>query len=253
MTICFLNNVYILFLPAHTSHVTQPLDLGCFSSFKTEYRRLVGDLMAETDISRVGKAKFLEFYGQARLVGLRSSNICSGWKSTGLYPLSRRKPLSNPWVITKRAVTPSPPPETSITTPTNSNSVHTLFNAPSRTPNTRLMVRKFAVTLDKRNFELALAEREIASLKEQLELVRPVKRRKVRQDPNERFVTLAGIASQRTPVPVERSEATPSAQATIVVGESDSESEAENEIAVRRSERQRRPVRYRDHSPSDSD
>ncbi len=32
MTMCYLHNVYLLFLPAHTPHVLQPLDLGCFSS-----------------------------------------------------------------------------------------------------------------------------------------------------------------------------------------------------------------------------
>jgi DDE superfamily endonuclease len=66
MTICYLNNIYFLFLLAHTSHVLQPLDLGCFSSLKTEYRRQVGDYTALTDKTRVGKAKFLEFYAKAR-------------------------------------------------------------------------------------------------------------------------------------------------------------------------------------------
>ena len=30
MATCYLNNVYLLFLPAHTSHMLQPLDLGSF-------------------------------------------------------------------------------------------------------------------------------------------------------------------------------------------------------------------------------
>jgi hypothetical protein len=77
MTICYLNNVYLLFLPAHTSHVLQPLDLGCFSSLKTEYRRHVSDYTALTDKTRVRKAKFLKFYAQARQIGLSKANIQS--------------------------------------------------------------------------------------------------------------------------------------------------------------------------------
>ena len=46
MTMCYLNNIYLLFLPAHTSHALQPLDLGCFSSLKTAYRRLISEHMA---------------------------------------------------------------------------------------------------------------------------------------------------------------------------------------------------------------
>jgi DDE superfamily endonuclease len=74
----FLNNVYILFLPAYTSYVTQPLDLGCFSSFKAAYRRLIGDFLTLTDTIRVSKAKFLEIYSQARLISLRKANILTG-------------------------------------------------------------------------------------------------------------------------------------------------------------------------------
>jgi hypothetical protein len=93
MTMCYLNNVYLLFLPAHTSHVLQPLDLGCFSSLKAVYRRQVGEHMALTDETRVGKARFLEFYTNARQIGLSKANIQSGWRAIGLYPRNVNKPL----------------------------------------------------------------------------------------------------------------------------------------------------------------
>ncbi|KAH7471887.1 hypothetical protein FOMA001_g13721 [Fusarium oxysporum f. sp. matthiolae] len=71
MTMCYLNNVHLFFFPAHTSHVLQPLDLGCFSSLKTAYRRLIGEHTALTDATKVGKANFLGFYAKAREIGLR--------------------------------------------------------------------------------------------------------------------------------------------------------------------------------------
>ncbi|KAI8410901.1 hypothetical protein FOFC_07495 [Fusarium oxysporum] len=86
MTMCYLNNVHLLFFPAHTSHVLQPLDLSCFSSLKTAYRRLVGEHTALTDTTKVGKVNFLEFYAKAREIGLRKENVQSGWKAIGLYP-----------------------------------------------------------------------------------------------------------------------------------------------------------------------
>jgi hypothetical protein len=34
----------ILYLPAHSSHVLQPLDLGTFSPLKSRYRKEIADL-----------------------------------------------------------------------------------------------------------------------------------------------------------------------------------------------------------------
>ena len=41
---CFQNQIYIIYLPAHTSHVLQPLDLSVFSPLKTAYRKWAGHL-----------------------------------------------------------------------------------------------------------------------------------------------------------------------------------------------------------------
>src|SRR5882757_7170022 len=109
MTACYLNNIYLLFLPAHTSHVLQPLDLGCFSSLKTAYRRLVNEYITLTDTTKVGKAAFLEFYAKARESGLREDNIRSRWRATGLYPKNVTKPLQSRWVVVPQQLTISPP------------------------------------------------------------------------------------------------------------------------------------------------
>ncbi len=41
---CFNNNVYLVFLPAHTSHVLQPLDLSVFSPLKQAYRKYLNNI-----------------------------------------------------------------------------------------------------------------------------------------------------------------------------------------------------------------
>jgi hypothetical protein len=78
MIICYLNNVYLLFLPVHTSHVLQPLDLGCFSSLKVVYRRQIREFNTLMDETKIGKAKFLEFYSKACQISLNKTNIQSG-------------------------------------------------------------------------------------------------------------------------------------------------------------------------------
>jgi hypothetical protein len=72
---CVLNNAHLLFLTVHTSHVTQPLDLGCFSSLAAAYRRSVGNFVALTDETKLGKAKFLEFYAEAHELAFCKPNI----------------------------------------------------------------------------------------------------------------------------------------------------------------------------------
>jgi hypothetical protein len=106
MMTCYLNNVYLLFLPTHTSHVLQALDLGCFSSLKTTYRRQIGDFNTLTDETRIEKARFLEFYSKARQIGLSKVNIQSGWRATGLYPKNVHKPLCSRWVVVPTPKTP---------------------------------------------------------------------------------------------------------------------------------------------------
>ena len=66
MTICFLNNVYLCFLPAHTSHGLQPLDNGIFNVIKAAYRKELSQLASLTDASPVDKIKFIRCYSKAR-------------------------------------------------------------------------------------------------------------------------------------------------------------------------------------------
>jgi hypothetical protein len=41
---CFLNKIYILFLPAHSTHFLQPLDVAVFAPLKKAFRRHLGKL-----------------------------------------------------------------------------------------------------------------------------------------------------------------------------------------------------------------
>ena len=82
MFLCLQHNIYLLYLPAHTSHILQPLDLSVFSSLKRSYRKELGYLNILTDSSPLGKQNFLLCYQKARKEALTISNIKSGWKAS---------------------------------------------------------------------------------------------------------------------------------------------------------------------------
>ncbi|RKK15601.1 hypothetical protein BFJ66_g18058, partial [Fusarium oxysporum f. sp. cepae] len=244
MAKCYLNNVYLLFLPAHCSHVLQPLDLGCFSSLKAAYRTLVGEHTALTDSTRVGKQRFLDFYARAREIGFRKENIRSGWRAAGLWPVNINKPLASRWVmvLTKSAL---PPSEThDIVTPKRGGDVVKLFSAKSSSPSSRLSIRKAAAALDKVAIELAMKDREIERLRAQLEAAQPKKKRKIRQDPNECFISLAQILAEANREPDQRVIQSQKGDLDCIVVDGKSSSESEEDPApVRRSTRVRRPTK----------
>lgn len=97
--LCYQHNVYLLFLPPHSSHVLQLLDLSVFSSLKSRYRKEVGYLSLLTDSSLIGKQNFLACYQKARKEALSAKNIKSGWKATGLWPKSMANPLISPLLL----------------------------------------------------------------------------------------------------------------------------------------------------------
>jgi hypothetical protein len=67
-----------------------------------------------------------------------------------------------------------------------------LFTEKNNFPTSRLSIRKTATALDKIALEVILKDREIERLWEELSQAKPRKRRKILQDPNERFATCAG-------------------------------------------------------------
>ncbi len=105
---CEKNNIITLFMPAHSSHILQPLDVGCFSPLKREYGKQVEELMRYGQ-HHIDKSEFISIYILARTRGLCNSNILAGFRAAGLIPFNPHAVLDIlplPISIT----TPSPPP-----------------------------------------------------------------------------------------------------------------------------------------------
>ena len=71
---CLENKVWVAWLLAHSSHATQPLDVGVFSFLKRRYRAHTNELALLTDADDLTKGDFLECYGRARKEALTIKN-----------------------------------------------------------------------------------------------------------------------------------------------------------------------------------
>jgi len=103
---CTQNMIIPLCMPLHSSHLLQPLDVGCFSSLKKTYGQRVESNMW-LGINHIDKRDFLIAYQHARKEALSASNICSGFAATGLVPYQPDQVLSQLHIQMK---TPTPPP-----------------------------------------------------------------------------------------------------------------------------------------------
>ena len=142
MALCFLNNVYLCYLPAHCSYGLQPLDNGIFNAVKAAYRKELEKLAYLTDSAPVDKINFIRAYAKAREVGMTKKNVLSGWRVTGNWPISRAKALRHPEIQNDRVeVTPEPIPFiASDQTPKSSRQIRD--HGKNKTPRTR---RRYAV------------------------------------------------------------------------------------------------------------
>jgi len=103
--ICKENNIITLCMPAHSSHLLQPLDVGCFAPLKKAYGRQIEELMRNY-INHVTKLEFLPAFKAAFYNSITKSNICAGFRGAGLVPLDPEAVLSK---LDVRLRTPSPP------------------------------------------------------------------------------------------------------------------------------------------------
>ena len=109
---CVQNNIKLLILPAHSSHYTQPLDIGIFSPIK-EYLSQALTRIVNAQVAMLQKVEWFEGFIIARQKGLSLSNILGSWLGAGLVPF-------NPHKVLRRIgaeLTPTPPSSPGSTTP----------------------------------------------------------------------------------------------------------------------------------------
>ena len=78
-------------MPAHASHILQPLDLSYFGPLKQAYSSILMDL---SHLPRISNIDFLKAFKQAHARALTADNIRNGFKGTGLFPFDPSTVLS---------------------------------------------------------------------------------------------------------------------------------------------------------------
>jgi len=105
---CKEKNIVALCLPAHSSHLTQPLDVGCFSVLKRAYGRELESFI-RAHINHITKTEFFIAFKAAHFNTMTPDNIKSGFRGAGLVPYDPQAVLSK-LDVKLRTPTPTGPP-----------------------------------------------------------------------------------------------------------------------------------------------
>lgn len=93
-------------MPAHSSHLLQPLGIGCFAVLKRSYGRMV-EFKMRSQINHIDKLDFLESYPLARIEAFKSETIKNSFAAAGLIPFAPDRVISK---LNIQLRTPPPPP-----------------------------------------------------------------------------------------------------------------------------------------------
>lgn len=104
---CQENNIVTLCMPAHSSHLLQPLDVGCFAPLKKAYGKQIEGLM-RNGINHITKVEFLPAFRAAFDASITPDNIRGGFRGAGLIPYDPEAVISK---LNVKLRTPTPPAE----------------------------------------------------------------------------------------------------------------------------------------------
>ncbi|KAJ5614365.1 hypothetical protein N7528_008019 [Penicillium herquei] len=103
--ICEENNIIPIYIPAHSSHLLQPLDIGCFAVLKRTYSDLIGQKV-RAGINHIDKLDFLTAYPQAHANTFKLETIKNSFEAAGIVPFDPQSVLSK---LNIQLRTPTPP------------------------------------------------------------------------------------------------------------------------------------------------
>ena len=194
-------NVWILYLPSHSSGLTQPLDVAVFGPLKVAYCREIQKWAGLAANATISKQRFLAAFKIAHSKATTRKNISLGIEAAGIYPsttahvfkrlrnIQRLKPQPPPITPTKKRITQdlsySETPSSSKDLYSQLKPLQQALHRVSRGVNTT--IRKVGVALDKKNAEITTLTAQKHQLKQELASTRPTKRTRVEKGPNRIF------------------------------------------------------------------
>jgi len=217
--LCFKHNIHPCYLPPHTSHVLQPLDLTIFSLLKLIYRRELEMEAPLVEQGNTAKAAFLRCYFKARAAAFTEEKIRAGWLASGLWPINVMRPLSSKYVMPDENEAQAAESGNPTTPPANTSSQLPYLKTPHKlsdvmqlaraelgnkalTPTKRHLFQTIGKGLDERAVELALISDENRILSEKINQSEVSKRRKLTLDPNQKVYSLKEVYEARDTIVV---------------------------------------------------
>ena len=120
------NNIVLFRLSAHSTHLTQPLDVGVFQPYKHYHAEAIDNAVRMGD-SEFGKLEFLAAFQTFRTQTFKPSTIRHAFRTCGIVPFNPNMVLD---IIRQKVVksayqprTPSPPPQLVERTPQGPESI----------------------------------------------------------------------------------------------------------------------------------
>ncbi|KAL8402246.1 hypothetical protein RB596_008852 [Gaeumannomyces avenae] len=215
----FKNNVQIEYLPPHSSHFTQPLDVGVFSPLKSYYRCQTRPFASYDTSASEQKKRFLQAYAAASAKAICPRNIRAGFRKAGIWPIKTPSApdshrLINPFL--KPARPPTPPPAVQANangrvwyTPTSGQQLKQQARRlegkiEDCKRDFRTLFTKAARALDEQTMQTAALKAENARLKEEIASLKPAPRRTVKRTAQDAFYSIKRIKGAQEAVALAR-------------------------------------------------
>lgn len=106
---CHEHRIIALSLPPHSSHLTQPADVGLFDALKKAYGIQIDEFI-KSNITHIDKSDFLTAFSPAFKTAITAKNAKAGFEGTGLVPFNPQEVISK---LDIRLRTPLPTPGSS--------------------------------------------------------------------------------------------------------------------------------------------
>jgi hypothetical protein len=84
---CTENKIIPVCMPPYSSHLLQPLDVGCFAVLKRYYGQLVEQRM-RLGFNYIDKFDFLTAFPRARTILYKAQTVWNSFMTTGLVPFN---------------------------------------------------------------------------------------------------------------------------------------------------------------------
>jgi hypothetical protein len=107
---CQEHNIITLCMPPHSSHILQPLDVGCFSPLKKAYGKQIEGYMRGNQ-THITKEDFFPAFQTAFQEAITPENIQGGFRGAGIVPFSPEKVLEGLGINGSRPTTAQSRPQ----------------------------------------------------------------------------------------------------------------------------------------------